>query len=240
MLTIRDSDARGHADFGWLQARYTFSFANYHDPAHVHYRRLRVINEDRIQGGGGFPTHGHEDMEILTYVLDGRLRHEDSTGGAGELGYGDVQVMSAGTGVTHSEANASPTDSLHLLQIWILPDRKGHEPAYREAKFDRASKVGQLRPIASPEGTDGALQIHQDARVFASILEADGEPIEYEVPVGRGVWIQTVRGAVTVGERGDESGQELAAGDGASVDGPAVLRIRPGPEEAEFLLFDLV
>jgi redox-sensitive bicupin YhaK (pirin superfamily) len=234
MLTIRKSEERGGADHGWLKARHTFSFASYMDPAHVRFRTLRVINEDRVQPSTGFPTHGHEDMEILTYVLDGELEHKDSMGSVGQLRYGDVQVMSAGTGVTHSEYNASTTDPLHLLQIWIFPDRKGHEPAYREAHYDRERKLNRLQTIASPDGIDDSLRIHQDTRVFASIVEPNAEPLRYELADGRGAWIQVCRGELVVG--GD---QRLSAGDGASLDGAANLGFAAGSEEAEFLLFDL-
>jgi redox-sensitive bicupin YhaK (pirin superfamily) len=232
-LTIRKSDARGRGEHGWLDARYSFSFADYLDPGHVHFRRLRVINEDRIAPGAGFPTHGHQDMEILTYVLEGRLRHRDSTGGEGELGYGDVQSMSAGTGVEHSEFNGSPTEGLHLLQIWIFPDRKGHAPAYREAHFDAETKRGRLLAIATPDGRDGALQIHTDARVHASILAPGDPPLHYDLEPGRGAWIQVARGELVVGDA------TLSAGDGASSETPGRLALAPGSVETEFLLFDL-
>ena len=237
MLTIRKSTDRGIADHGWLTARHTFSFASYRDPAHTHYRTLRVINEDTVQPAEGFPTHPHEDMEIITYVLDGRLAHKDSTGSTGSLGYGDVQVMSAGTGVTHSEFNASENDQLHLLQIWIFPDRHGHEPSYREQHFDRASKLNRLQPIASPARSGGALEIHQDATVFASIVEPGAEPVRYGLAERRGAWIQVARGSVRVGS-GDQP-QTLHQGDGAHIDGAADLSFSAVDEEGEFLLFDL-
>ena len=231
MITPRPASERGIAHHGWLTARHTFSFAGYQDPKHVHFRKLRVINEDTIEAGQGFGTHPHEDMEILTYVLSGELEHRDSMGMHGVLRPGDVQVMSAGTGITHSEFNHSKTQPLHLLQIWIFPDRRGHAPRYEDRNYPIDARRDRLCPIANPDGTDGALPIHQDASVHASILST-GKSVSYALGAGRGAWIQIARGAVEV------LGQKLEAGDGASIEDEAELLIT-ATEEAEFLLFDL-
>ena len=231
MITPRPASERGIAHHGWLTARHTFSFAGYQDPKHVHFRKLRVINEDTIEAGQGFGTHPHEDMEILTYVLSRELEHRDSMGMHGVLRPGDVQVMSAGTGITHSEFNHSKTQPLHLLQIWIFPDRGGHAPRYEDRNYPIDARRDRLCPIANPDGTDGALPIHQDASVHASILST-GKSVSYALAAGRGAWLQIARGAVEV------LGQKLEAGDGASIEDEAELLIT-ATEEAEFLLFDL-
>ncbi len=231
MITKRPAAERGIVDHGWLLARHSFSFASYYDPDHVHYRTLRVINEDTVQPGQGFGTHGHEDMEIVTYVLSGAVEHRDSTGQHGVLRPGDVQVMSAGTGVTHSEVNASRSEPLHLLQIWILPDAPGHRPNYDERHFAVEERRNVLRAIASGDPSREALPIHQDAHVFASLLEA-GHRVEHRLEAGRGAWIQVARGVVEV------DGTRLEAGDGASVDDVEALAIT-AVQDAEFLLFDL-
>lgn len=233
MITIRRSDERGHFDHGWLDTRHTFSFADYHDEEHMGFRALRVVNEDRVQPGEGFPTHGHRDMEILSYVLEGALAHRDSTGGQGVLRPGEVQRMSAGTGVRHSEYNGSKEEPVHFLQIWILPDRAGHAPSYEQKPFPDAERRNRLRLVASPEGEGGALRIHADARVYATIL-ADGESVRHALHPGRHAWVQVARGELTV------NGQALRAGDGAAVfaEREIVLAGR-GAGDAEALVFDL-
>jgi redox-sensitive bicupin YhaK (pirin superfamily) len=231
MIKLRPASERGIAHHGWLTARHTFSFAGYQDPQHVHFRKLRVINEDTIEAGQGFGTHPHEDMEILTYVLSGELEHRDSMGMHGVLRPGDVQVMSAGTGITHSEFNHSKTEPLHLMQIWIFPNRRGHEPRYEDRNYPADARRDQLCPIANPSGTDGALPMHQDASVFASLLSS-GRSVSHTLGAGRGAWIQIARGAVEV------LGEKLTAGDGASIEGETAIVIS-ATEDAEFLLFDL-
>jgi redox-sensitive bicupin YhaK (pirin superfamily) len=233
MITVRRSDERGHFDHGWLDTRHTFSFADYHDPEHMGFRGLRVVNEDRVRPGEGFPTHGHRDMEILSYVLEGALAHKDSTGGQGVLRPGEVQRMSAGTGVRHSEFNGSKDEPVHFLQIWILPDREGHAPSYEQKPFPEAEKRSRLLLVASPGGEDGALRIHADARVYATVL-ADEETVRHALAPGRHAWVQVVRGELTV------NGQALRAGDGAAVSAEreVVLEGR-GAARAEALLFDL-
>jgi quercetin 2,3-dioxygenase len=233
MITIRRSEERGHFDHGWLDTRHTFSFADYHDEEHMGFRALRVVNEDRVQPGEGFPTHGHRDMEILSYVLEGALAHRDSTGGQGVLRPGEVQRMSAGTGVRHSEFNASKEEPVHFLQIWILPDRAGHAPSYEQKPFPDAEKRNRLRLVASPEGEDGALRIHADARVYATVL-ADGESVRHALRPGRHAWVQVARGELLLG------GQALRAGDGAAVSGERELVLAGrGAAGAEALVFDL-
>jgi redox-sensitive bicupin YhaK (pirin superfamily) len=231
MIRIRRSAERGRANHGWLDARHSFSFAGYFDPDHVGFRKLRVLNEDRIQPGAGFPEHGHEDMEIITYVIDGGLTHRDSTGSVATLEPGDVQVMSAGRGIRHSEFNASHERELHLIQVWIEPAERGAEPRHAEAHFADSTRRGQLRAIAASDGRDGSLPIGQDAVVYASVLDS-GQVIEHELDPGRYAWLQLVRGALSV------NGEPLAAGDGAAIDGETRLELR-ALEEAEILLFDL-
>ena len=233
MITVRKADERGHFDHGWLDTRHTFSFADYHDEAHMGFRALRVVNEDRVQPGEGFPTHGHRDMEILSYVLEGALAHRDSTGGQGVLRPGEVQRMSAGTGVRHSEFNGSKDEPVHFLQIWILPDRAGHAPSYEQKPFPDEEKRRRLRLVASPGGEDGALRIHADARVYATIL-ADGESARHALAPGRHAWVQVARGELSV------NGRTLRAGDGAAVsDERELVLAGRGAAEAEALLFDL-
>lgn len=228
MMTIRQAGERGHANHGWLDTFHTFSFADYFDPDHHHYRALRVINEDWVAPGQGFPPHAHADMEIITYILEGALQHKDSTGTEGVIRPGDVQRMSAGTGVVHSEFNASKKDEVHLLQIWIFPERRGLAPGYEQKRFDDRANV--LRLIASPDAKDGSLTIHQDARVYASVLEK-GKSVRHELAAGRGAWLQVARGALEL------NGKALKAGDGASVEGEALAIVATEP--AEFILFDL-
>ncbi|MDT4897800.1 MAG: quercetin 2,3-dioxygenase [Acidobacteriota bacterium] len=231
MITIRKAEERGHFDFGWLNTYHTFSFGEYYDPRNMGFRSLRVINEDYVHPGRGFPTHGHRDMEIITYVLEGGLGHKDSMGNGSIIRPGDVQRMSAGTGVTHSEANPSKEESVHLLQIWILPDKMGVEPSYEEKKFDDEGKRGRLRLVVSPDGQEGSVTIHQDARVYATVLDA-AEQVAHELKPGRHAWIQVARGAIEV------NGQSLKQGDGASISEEQELTIT-GQEPSEVLLFDL-
>jgi redox-sensitive bicupin YhaK (pirin superfamily) len=231
MLTIRRAQERGHADHGWLDSHHTFSFAEYHDPAHMGFRGLRVINEDRVAPGRGFGTHPHRDMEIISYVLDGGLEHRDSLGTGSVIRSGEVQRMSAGTGVRHSEFNTSKTDPVHFLQIWIVPAQKNIAPSYEQRAFDAEQRHNQLRLVVEPEGRDGALKIHADARLFASLLDA-GASLEYDVPQGRHAWVQVARGTVEV------AGTVLRAGDGASTSDAGPLTITAS-EDAELLVFDL-
>ena len=231
MINIRRSDERGGGDFGWLNTKHTFSFDQYHDPNFMGFRSLRVINEDWVQGGRGFPMHPHRDMEIITYVLNGALEHKDSMGNGSTIRPGDGQRMSAGTGVRHSEANSSKTDPAHLLQIWILPDRRGHEPGYEQKAFPETEKRAKLRLIASPDGTDGSVTIHQDARLYASLLKP-GEEAKHALGKDRYAWLQVAKGSVEL------NGKRLQQGDGAAVTDEERLIVK-GKEDAEVLLFDL-
>ena len=231
MITIRRSKERGHFDFGWLNTYHTFSFGEYYDPRNMGFRSLRVINEDFVHPGRGFPTHGHRDMEIITYVLEGGLAHKDSMGNGSIIRPGDVQRMSAGTGVMHSEANPSETESVHLLQIWILPDKMNVAPSYAEKKFDDEEKRGRLRLVASPDGSDGSISMHQDARLYAALLDAE-EQVAHELEADRHAWVQVARGAIEI------NGQALKQGDGAAISGERELKIT-GTESSEILLFDL-
>jgi len=232
MITLRPAEERGQADFGWLHTRYTFSFADYYDPEHVQFRSLRVINEDHVDPGHGFGTHPHRDMEIITYVLEGALAHKDSMGTGSTIRPGEVQRMSAGTGVMHSEFNHSPSEEVHLLQIWLLPERKGVKPSYEQKEFPRESKLNRLRLVASPAGDDGSVTIHQDARLYASVLE-EGKSVLHELGKGRSAWLQVARGEVSL------NGTTLKAGDGAAVEHEAALEITGRVPSSEFLLFDL-
>jgi len=231
MITVRPSGERGFADHGWLQARHTFSFAGYHDPAHMGFRALRVINEDRVAPGQGFGTHPHRDMEILTWVLEGALEHKDSMGNGSVIRPGIAQWMSAGTGVTHSEFNPQPDVSTHLLQIWLLPDRAGHEPTWAEKSFPASDREDRLCLLAAPDGADRALPWRQDARLWASSLKA-GNTLAHDLGPGRHAWLQVTAGGL------DVNGVVLAAGDGAAVSGEESLEIT-ARENADFLLFDL-
>ena len=231
MIELRPAAERGHADHGWLDSWHSFSFADYHDPAHMGFGALRVINEDRIAAGTGFGTHGHRDMEIVSYVLDGALAHKDSLGNGSVIRPGDVQRMSAGTGVLHSEFNHQKDAPTHFLQIWVQPDRRGLAPGYEERHFSEADKRGRLRLIASPDGADGSLPLHQSARLYAGLLDGD-ERARLVLDPGRRAYVHVVRGAVSV------NGRRLAAGDAAKlVDEPAV-ELDAG-EGAEVLVFDL-
>ena len=229
MIAVRKSEERGKADHGWLDARHTFSFADYHDPGYMEFRSLRVLNEDRVAPASGFPPHGHADMEILTVVLEGALRHRDSMGTTSAIRPGEVQRMTAGTGVVHSEMNESRTEPVHLLQIWIQPERRGLKPGYEQKDFSR--ERGPLVPIASRDGRDGSLTIHQDATVYRARL-APGDEAVHELAPSRHAWVQVAKGEV------DLNGVRLSAGDGAAVSREKSIRIR-GAAEADALLFDL-
>ncbi len=231
MLTMRKSEERGHANHGWLDSYHTFSFSSYYDPQHMSFRSLRVINQDRIAGGKGFGTHPHRDMEIITYMLDGALEHKDSMGNGSIIRVGDVQRMSAGTGITHSEFNHSPTEMAHLLQIWILPNQENVTPSYEQISFSREEKLNQLRLIASADGRDRSVTIHQDADIYASILE-DGAEITHTVRQNRYAWIQVARGSLFVGDR------LLKEGDAISSDVSGDLKLT-AQGNAELLIFDL-
>lgn len=233
MITIRKSHDRGHFDFGWLDTRHTFSFGEYHDPKHMGFRALRVINEDVVRGGGGFGTHPHRDMEIVTYVLSGALAHKDSMGNGSTIRPDDVQRMSAGTGVTHSEHNASSTEPVHLLQIWLSPARTGTAPGYEQRAFPAAEKRGRLRLVGAPDGRDGAVTIQQDVMLYASVL-APAERVSHEIAPARHAWVQVLRGSVTV------NGEPLMAGDGAALSDESHASIAAGTELTnEVLVFDL-
>jgi redox-sensitive bicupin YhaK (pirin superfamily) len=231
MFEIRRSNERGHANHGWLDSYHSFSFADYHDPEHVHFGALRVINEDRVAGGQGFGTHGHRDMEIVSYVLEGALAHRDSMGNGSTIRPGDVQRMSAGTGVRHSEFNGSPSETAHFLQIWIIPDAPGGAPGYEEKRFADDEKRGRLRVIASPEGAEGSVRIGADARIFAGLFNGD-ERADFDVPAGRRVYVHVARGNVSV------NGEPLRAGDAAKIEDVAKVTLDAG-DNAEVLLFDL-
>ncbi len=231
MITVRKSADRGSFDHGWLDTKHTFSFSSYHDPRHMAYRSLRVINEDVVAPGEGFGNHPHRDMEIITYVVSGRLEHRDSLGTGDVIRRGDVQAMSAGSGLTHSEFNPSPDEPVHLLQIWIMPAKRGTTPTYDQKKFDDDSKRNRFVPLASGNGHDGALGIGQDATMFATLLDA-GKEVSHPLAAGRGAWIQVASGEV------DVNGTSLSAGDGAAVEGESHLRITANAE-SELLLFDL-
>ncbi len=231
MLTIRKARERGHANHGWLDSWHTFSFADYHDPREMGYGPLRVINDDTVQPGAGFGKHGHRDMEIITYVLEGELAHEDSMGNGSIIRPGSVQRMSAGQGVTHSEFNPSRDESVHFLQIWIEPNVQGVSPSYEEKQFGPAEKKGQLRLIASPDGREGSVTIHQDAYVYASMLDGK-DAVTHRLAPGRRAYVHVARGSVKV------NGEPLAAGDGIKIAGVGEVKLDHG-EDAEVLLFDL-
>jgi quercetin 2,3-dioxygenase len=232
MIVVRPSEERGPADFGWLKARHSFSFGQYYDPAHMGFRALRVINEDRVAAGAGFPTHGHRDMEIVTYLLDGALEHKDSMGNGETILPGEVQAMSAGTGVMHSEFNPSSENPTHLLQIWLLPDKPGHTPRYDQKMFDRAEKLNKLRLVVSPDGADGSIFVHQDTKLYASILAA-GKSVSLDLAPKRHAWVQVARGEIALGEI------VLKAGDGAAVSEETRLTLKGLAPESEVLVFDL-
>jgi redox-sensitive bicupin YhaK (pirin superfamily) len=231
MQTPRYADERGSADFGWLQSRHTFSFGQYLDPAHMGFGALRVINDDRVQPGQGFGTHPHQDMEIITYVLDGALEHKDSLGNGSVIRPGDVQRMTAGTGVTHSEYNHSQTEPVHFLQIWILPAARGLPPGYEQRHFAAADKHNALRLVASRDGREGSVTVHQDVAVYAAALEPDAA-VNYRISAERKAWLHIARGSVIV------NGKVLAAGDGLALSGSQTLQLI-GQTPGELLLFDM-
>ena len=232
MLELRKADDRGHADHGWLDSKHTFSFGEYHDPAHMGFGPLRVINDDRVAGGGGFPTHTHADMEIVTYVLEGALEHKDSLGTGSVIRPGDVQLMSAGTGIRHSEFNASKTEPVHFLQIWVLPEKRGLAPSYEQKTIPAPQKRGKLRRIASRDGRDGAVTIHQNVEIFATQL-GSGEGVTHKLPSGRAAWLHVASGNATI------NGAAVNAGDGVAVSHESEIKIAGGSEAAEILLFDV-
>jgi redox-sensitive bicupin YhaK (pirin superfamily) len=233
MITLRPSAERGHANHGWLDTHYSFSFSDYYDPKHMGFRDLRVINEDRVASGRGFGMHPHRDMEILTYIIDGELSHRDSMGRGATIQRNDVQRMSAGTGIMHSEVNQSE-HPVHLLQIWLLPESEGLKPSYEDRTFAPEEKQNRLRLIASHDGRDGSTTIHQDASVYASMLDS-GKTLDAQLKPGRHAWVQLISGDL------DVNGTTLAKGDGAAISGETALRIKStsGNGAAEFLLFDL-
>jgi redox-sensitive bicupin YhaK (pirin superfamily) len=232
MLSLRKAEERGHEDHGWLDTSHTFSFAEYYDPNFMGFGALRVINDDRVAPGGGFPPHSHRDMEIITYVLEGALRHQDSIGNGSVIKPGEIQRMSAGTGVTHSEYNASKKEPVHFLQIWILPERAGLPPGYEQKYFGDEEKRGRLRLVASPDGGDGSVQIQQDARVFATLPGSGKKPVSYTFEKNRLGWLHVARGSAEV------NGTSLKAGDGVGVSGGEKLSIT-SKDGGEILLFDL-
>jgi len=231
MLTVRRAEDRGHADHGWLSSHHTFSFADFYDPRFMGFGPLRVINDDTVAPGGGFPTHGHRDMEIISYVLEGALEHKDSLGTGSVIRPGDVQRMSAGTGVRHSEFNASDDSPVHFLQIWLLPRREGLPAGYEQKYFGESAKQGRLCLVASPDGAEGSVRIQQDARMFATLL-AEGQSVSHAVKSGRKGWLHLARGAAAV------NGLSLKAGDGVAISGQETLTIS-SPSSGEVLLFDL-
>jgi redox-sensitive bicupin YhaK (pirin superfamily) len=232
MITLRPADERGHADHGWLNTRFTFSFADYQDPRHMGFRTLRVINDDRIAGGGAFGSHPHRDMEIITYMVEGQLEHQDNMGHGAVLRRGDVQHMTAGRGVVHSEANHSATEPLRLLQIWIFPEKRGLAPDYQDRHFDEKARVDRLRLIASTDGRDDSLIINQDVDLYDSEL-AKGTEVRQTLRPGRHAWLQVITGEVTL------NGKALKEGDGAAVSDESELTIVGKSKKAEFMLFDL-
>jgi quercetin 2,3-dioxygenase len=232
MIAVRHAAERGTANFGWLDSRHTFSFGHYYDPGQMGFGALRVINEDRVDPGAGFDTHGHQDMEIISYVLEGALEHRDSIGTGSVIRPGDVQVMSAGTGIRHSEFNHSKTEPVHFLQIWVLPDRKGLTPRYDQKSFPASEKRDRLRLVASSDSRDGSLLIHQDADIYDALLSR-GNAVTHPLKAGRKSWVQVVGGAVEV------NGKPAVAGDGLAVDDEAVVSIVAGADDSEVLVFDL-
>ncbi len=231
MLTLRRADERGHANHGWLDSHHTFSFADYYDPAHMGFRALRVINDDTVAPGRGFGAHPHRDMEIISYVLDGKLAHKDSMGTGSTIEPGDVQRMSAGTGVVHSEFNASKTAPVHFLQIWLLPAQRGIKPGYEQKRFGPEDKAGQLRLVASPDGAAGSITIHTDAKLYAGTFAA-GQRAELPLAANRHAWVHVARG------RARANGRELATGDGLAISNETAVVVE-GIDDGEVLVFDL-
>jgi redox-sensitive bicupin YhaK (pirin superfamily) len=233
MMTIRKATDRGHAKHGWLDSHHTFSFADYHDPKHMGFRSLRVINDDRVEGGQGFGAHSHRDMEIISYVLEGELSHKDSMGTGETIRPGDVQRMSAGTGVQHSEFNGSKHDEVHFLQIWLIPKKQGIKPGYEQKLFSEADKRGKLRLVASPDGQDGSITVHTDAKLYAGLF-TEGEAADLAIAPSRGAWVHVAKGRIRI------NGKELAAGDGAAFEHESSVRIEGvAGGEGEVLAFDL-
>ena len=232
MITIRSAQDRGIANFGWLDSRHTFSFGEYYDPNHMGFADLRVINEDNVAPGQGFGTHAHRDMEIISYVLEGALAHKDSIGTGSVIRPGDVQRMSAGTGIQHSEFNASSTEPVHFLQIWILPEQNGIQPSYEQKTFAEAEKRDTLRLVGSRDGRNGSITIHQDVNLYATTLQ-EGDKVSQPLAKGRVAWLQVVRGAVQMND------QKLTAGDGAAIAQEAQITLQGASNDAEVLLFDL-
>jgi len=232
MITLRPAETRGRTRLSWLDSRHSFSFGEYYDPGQAGFGPLLVINEDRVAPGAGFPTHGHRDMEIISYVLSGALEHKDSIGTGSVIRPGDVQIMSAGTGIRHSEFNHSKTEPVHFLQIWVVPDRDGIAPRYEQKTFPDADKRGRLRLVGSSDGRDGSVVIHQDAKLFAAILNT-GEQVTQALPTHRKGWLQVARGAVVM------NGHDLHTGDGAAVEGEPAITVTGKTDGAEILLFDL-
>ena len=232
MISVRHASERGTANFGWLDSRHTFSFGDYHDPEQMGFGPLRVINEDRVRPGAGFGTHAHQNMEIISYVLEGALEHKDSIGTGSVIRPGDVQIMSAGTGIRHSEFNHSKTEPVHFLQIWVVPDRQGIAPRYEQKTFPDADKRGRLRLVGSSDGRDGSVVIHQDAKIFAALLNT-GDHVTHALPHERKAWLQVVRGTVAM------NGLELHTGDGAAVEDEPALTVTAKLDGTEILVFDL-
>lgn len=232
MITIRSAQERGIANFGWLDSRHTFSFGGYYDPNHMGFGNLRVINEDKVTPGQGFGTHGHQDMEIISYVLEGALEHKDSIGTGSVIRPGDVQRMSAGTGIRHSEFNASNTQPVHFLQIWILPEQRGIEPSYEQKTFTEVEKRGKLRLVGSRDGRDDSIIIHQDVDLYAALLQ-QGESVTHTLDRERIGWLQVVRGTIQLNE------QNLTAGDGAAISQESLLTLTSNYDTTEVLLFDM-
>jgi len=232
MIAVRHAAERGTVNLGWLDSRHTFSFGHYYDPDHMGFGPLRVINEDRVRPGAGFDTHGHQDMEIISYVLEGALEHKDSIGTGSVIRPGDVQVMSAGTGIRHSEFNHSKKEPVHFLQIWLLPDRKGLAPRYDQKSFPESGKRDRLRLVGSPDGRDGSIVIHQDADIYDAQL-SHGHAVTHPLKAGRKGWVQVIAGAVEV------NGKAAVAGDGVAVENEALLSLNAGADGSQVLVFDL-
>ena len=232
MIIVRPAQERGHAKFGWLDSKHTFSFGSYYDPKQMGFASLRVINEDQVQPGQGFGTHGHQDMEIISYVLRGELEHKDSIGNGSVIRPGDVQRMSAGTGIAHSEFNASDTDPVHFLQIWIQPDLAGIQPSYEQKNFSLDEKQGRLRLVASPDGRENSVTIHQDANLYVAVLNK-GERVNHRTDNNRSLWLQIARGSAEI------NGQTLQTGDGAAITQEKDIELAATNDNTEILLFDL-
>ena len=231
MFALRRAQERGHANHGWLDSYHTFSFGDYYDPRHMGFSNLRVINDDTVSPRGGFGTHGHRDMEIISYVLDGALKHKDSMGNGSVIRPGDVQRMSAGTGITHSEFNASDSEPVHFLQIWVLPEENGLRPGYEQKAFSPEEKRGRLRLVGSRDGRGGSVTIHQDVDLYATLLR-EGDSVGHELADGRKAWVQVAQGRAVLND------EQLQPGDGVAIEGPATIRLS-GTSEAELLLFDM-